>query len=200
MARERHVLFFGDSFVAGVGDPTGLGWAGRVVAASHAAGHRVLAYNLGVRRDTSADVERRWRSEAAARLGYAGAAQSVVLSFGVNDMTEEHGRLRVAPDASVATLRRLVGDVRTLGLDVLVVGPPPAGEPAHDARVEELSARFAKVAAQCDVPYVETFGALVADGDWAREAAQNDGAHPAAGGYAALAGLVLAAGWIDWLA
>ncbi|HEX4363464.1 MAG TPA: GDSL-type esterase/lipase family protein [Solirubrobacteraceae bacterium] len=200
MTRERHVLFFGDSFVAGVGDATGLGWVGRVVAASYAAGHPVLGYNLGVRRDTSADVERRWREEAGARLGYADAAQAVALSFGVNDMTEEDGRLRVAPDASVATLQRLVGDVRALGLDVLVVGPPPAGEAAHDARVEELSTRFAEVTAQCGVPYVETFGALVVDGDWAREAAQNDGAHPAAGGYAALAGLVLAAGWIDWIA
>ena len=29
MDRDRRVLFFGDSFVAGVGDPTGLGWVGR---------------------------------------------------------------------------------------------------------------------------------------------------------------------------
>jgi lysophospholipase L1-like esterase len=200
MTLVRHVLFFGDSFVAGVGDPTALGWVGRVVAASYGAGRPTIAYNLGVRRDTSADVERRWRTEARARLGYPDVAQAVVFSFGVNDATEENGGLRVASEASVATLRRLVGDARSLGVNVLVVGPPPAGEPAHDLRVEQLSVRFGEVAARCDVPYVEVFGALTADGTWAREAAESDGAHPAAGGYAALAGLVLEAGWLDWLA
>jgi lysophospholipase L1-like esterase len=34
---------------------------------------------------------------------------------------------------------------------------------------------------------------------WAREAAGNDGTHPGAGGYAALAQLVLGAGWLTWL-
>jgi len=31
-----HALFFGDSHTVGVGDPSGLGWVGRVVAATHA--------------------------------------------------------------------------------------------------------------------------------------------------------------------
>jgi hypothetical protein len=45
---DRRILFFGDSLVAGVGDPSGDGWVGRVVAASCAAGLPVTAYNLGV--------------------------------------------------------------------------------------------------------------------------------------------------------
>ena len=53
---DLRVVFVGDSFVAGVGDPEGRGWVGRVVAAAHAAGLPLTAYNLGVRRETSADV------------------------------------------------------------------------------------------------------------------------------------------------
>lgn len=52
-AREIHVLFFGDSHTVGVGEPSGLGWVGLIVAATHAAGISLVAYNLGVRGETS---------------------------------------------------------------------------------------------------------------------------------------------------
>lgn len=35
---DLRVCFVGDSFVAGVGDPEQLGWAGRVAARTHSAG------------------------------------------------------------------------------------------------------------------------------------------------------------------
>jgi len=70
---DRRILFFGDSFVAGVGDPTGLGWAGRVAAASHDASRPITAYNLGVRGDTSADVALRFEAEMLARTRNADA-------------------------------------------------------------------------------------------------------------------------------
>jgi acyl-CoA thioesterase I len=50
------------------------------------------------------------------------------------------------------------------------------------------------------VPFVDVFGALCANAAWTAEAAAGDGAHPGAGGYAALAQLVLAGGWLEWLA
>jgi lysophospholipase L1-like esterase len=199
MALARHVLFFGDSFVAGIGDPTGLGWVGRVVAASYGAGCPTIAYNLGVRRDTSADVSRRWRAEADVRMGYAGVSQAVVFSFGVNDATAENGGVRVAPDLSVQALQTLVTDATSIGLDVFVVGPPPAGDAAQDKRVRELSSRFAGLCSGLGTPFVETFGPLAGDPHWAGEALENDGAHPGARGYAALSELVLAGGWLEWL-
>jgi lysophospholipase L1-like esterase len=198
--RDRRILFFGDSFVAGVGDPAGLGWVGRVVAASYDAGQPLTAYNLGVRRDTSADVAARWRAEAAARMGVAGARYGVVFGLGVNDTTAEPGAgVRVEPGVAVDTLGELVDRARASGLDVFVVGPPPAGEPAQDERIRALSARFADLARQRDVPFVETIDPLCRSQAWTSEAAANDGAHPGAGGYAALAGLVLAGGWLAWL-
>jgi acyl-CoA thioesterase-1 len=195
---DRRVLFFGDSFVAGFGDPTGVGWVGRVVAAAHGAGQPLTAYNLGVRRDTSADVAARWRAEASARMRDAQASYGVVFAVGVNDTTEERGRVRVAPGPAVDHLGRMIDGARAIGLDVFVVGPPPAGEPAQDERVRDLSERFARLAAGRGVPFAETVTALPATA-WTREAAASDGTHPAAGGYAALAGLVLDAGWLTWL-
>jgi acyl-CoA thioesterase-1 len=198
MDADRRVLFFGDSFVAGVGDPTGRGWVGRVVAASFDAGLPLVAYNLGVRRETSVEVTARWLGEARPRMR-AEAGYGVVFGFGVNDTTEEGGRPRVDPDEGIGALGRALDGARQLALPALVVGLPPAGEPAQDCRVRGLSQAFAGVAAQRGVPFVDVFGTLCANAAWTAEAAAGDGAHPAAGGYAALARLVLAGGWLPWL-
>lgn len=198
-ARDRRILFFGDSFVAGYGDPAGLGWVGRAVTAAHAAGQPLTAYNLGVRRDTSADVLARWEAEARARMGGADASYGAVFGLGTNDMTVQDGRVRVEAVLAVGNLGRLVGTARELGLDVFVVGPPPAGEPAQDARVCALSARFAALARDRGVPFVDTATALLATPAWTEETAAGDGSHPAGGGYAALADLVLRGGFLAWL-
>ena len=49
------ILAFGDSFVAGVGDPDHLGWIGRALRGRR----EITLYNLGVRRETSADIAAR---------------------------------------------------------------------------------------------------------------------------------------------
>ena len=199
MDRDRRVLFFGDSFVAGVGDPTGLGWVGRAVAAAHDAGRPLTAYNLGVRRDTSADVAARWECEARARMRAADASYGVVFGLGTNDMTLQDGALRVEAWRAADNLGRLIDGARAAGLDVFVVGPPPAGEPAQDERILRLSERFAGVAAGSAVPFVETAATLCVCAAWTSEAARVDGSHPGARGYDVLAGLVLAGGWLEWL-
>lgn len=199
VTHDRRILFFGDSFVAGVGDPEGLGWVGRVVAAAYEAGRPLTAYNLGVRRDTSADVLARCRAEARVRMRVAQASYGVVFGLGTNDTTMQDGRVRVEPGAAVDNLGRVIQTARDLRLDVFVVGPPPAGQPAQDERVCALSDRFAALARDRDVPFVETATALRASPPWTREAAAGDGSHPAGGGYAALAGLVLNGGFLDWL-
>ena len=199
MTRDRRILFLGDSFVAGYGDPAGLGWVGRVVAAAHDAGRPLTAYNLGVRRDTSVDVLARWEFEARVRMGAAEASYGVVVGVGTNDMTMQDGRIRVEPGVAVDSLGRLIQTARALGLDVFVIGPPPAGELEHDERVCALSARFAALAREHDVAFVDTATALRATPAWVTEVAAGDGSHPAAGGYAALAGLVLRGGLLAWL-
>ncbi len=199
MPTDRRILFFGDSYVAGVGDPTGLGWAGRVVTASYEAGLPLTAYELGVRGDTSADVAARFEAEARARTGNAAASYGVVLSFGANDMTEVDKRLRVPPGIAVRTLDGLIDHIESNGHGIFVVGPPPVGDREQDERIAELSNQLAHVVSHRGLPFVDTAKRLLADDDWRSEAAANDGSHPGAGGYAALADLVLTGGWIAWL-
>lgn len=191
------VCFVGDSFVNGTDDPTCLGWTGRVCAAAWSAGHEVTLYNLGVRRDTSAEIAARWEAEVTRRLPveYDGR---VIFSFGVNDTTIEEGRQRVET-ATALSLAETMFTAARQRYPLLVVGPPPMPDREHTARIEDYSRRLARLCATLDVPYLETCGSLLARPEWLREAEASDGAHPGAAGYAALADLVLAwSGWQAW--
>lgn len=195
---EPRVLFVGDSFVAGAGDPQGRGWVGRVVEAAFAAGMRARAYNLGVGGDTSALAAARWPAESAARVA-AEADMRAVLSFGANDTTIEDGAPRVSPGASIANLERVLDDAAARGIGCFVVGPGPVGDETQDARSAALEAAFAMACRMRRVPFVAILEPLRADATWTAEAASGDGAHPGAGGYDRLAALVLAGGFVEWL-
>ena len=196
---DRRVLFFGDSLVAGVGDPVGLGWVGRVVAASFGAGLPVTGYNLSVRGETSVQIGSRWRQETRARFG-PGADTRVVLSFGTNDATIAGGQRRVGEDGSCGAVRVILERAAMIGVPAFVVGPAPVDDPEQNRRIQALSVAFGNVCAARGTPFVSVVESLLASHVWRGQVAHGDGAHPAAEGYEALAQLVLASGWTDWLA
>jgi acyl-CoA thioesterase-1 len=193
--RDVRVCFVGDSFVAGVGDPSGLGWVGRVVAASAARGLPLTAYNLGVRRQTSVEVAARLPVEVPPRLAAAGEPR-VVLSFGVNDTAVEDGVPRVDAGTTVEALHAAVRAVAPA--PVLLVGPPAVLDPARDARVRHLAAALRSVCSETGVPFVDAHAPTAAAHRWHREVVAGDGAHPGAGGYALLADAV-AGPILEWL-
>lgn len=183
--------------MAGVGDPAAAGWVGRLASRSLRGGLALTVSNLGVRRDTSTDVGRRWLAECRARFP-AGCSARVVLAYGVNDTTIEGGRPRTPPDVSAANLLHLLGTARDHGWPVLVAGPPPIADDAQNARIAALDGRFAALCAGAGVPYVPVFEALRADPVWTAEVSRGDGAHPGAAGYDRLADLIAPA-WDRWL-
>jgi lysophospholipase L1-like esterase len=188
--------FVGDSFVNGTGDDACLGWVGRVCAAMRARGSDITVYNLGIRRDTSADIAARWRDETSRRLP-DGVDGLLVFSFGVNDTTVENGAPRIRPQESIANARAILGTARGRW-PTLMVGPPPIDDAAQNERTEALSKAFAGVCHELEVAYLETYRPLLQVEAWLSEARAGDGAHPNAGGYAALASLVAA--WPAWQA
>jgi len=181
------LLAFGDSFVAGAGDPDHQGWLGRALAGRP----EVTAYNHGVRGDTSADVARRWPAEAQARLTDAEPCR-IVFSFGRNDANAaEGGGARLSPAESLKTANLLLTQGLRLA-PVLMVGPPPAHEPALAARLEGLNEAFKTLCARQRVPYIDVLRPLAVSGTWLAEARAGDGAHPRAGGYQLMADLIAA--------
>ena len=185
---DHRVLFFGDSLTAGAADPEGLGWIGRLSNRSRAVGFDLTAYNLGVRGDTTADIERRWRIEAEARLG-RGDAHYFVVSSGVNDSFD-------APQdysESTAAFRSLITGMSARA-PTLVIGPQPIADHKRNGWLQGLESRFSQLAAELDVPYVPVLETLQTAPGYLQEVAAVDGAHPVAAGYDAVAKLVAESG------
>src|SRR5262245_18350002 len=120
------ICFFGDSFTAGVGDETGLGWVGRVLIAASRRGMDVTGYNLGVRRDTSLDIAARWRAEAGARLPDDQDGR-LVFCFGANDCATENKTSRVPPNRAVAVVRTILAEAAGWK-PTLMIGPLPIAD------------------------------------------------------------------------
>jgi lysophospholipase L1-like esterase len=193
--RSLRICFVGDSFINGAGDPECLGWAGRICANAGSLGHDITYYNMGIRRETSTEVKERWQREVPYRLPPAHEGR-IVFSFGANDTTIENGKTRVSFETSLANTRNILKVAKQM-CPVLMVGIAPVGELEQDRRIARLSAAFALVCHDIDVPYLDIFTCLQASDVWINDAMANDGAHPRAAGYTHLAQLVQ--NWQPWL-
>jgi len=187
MTEDIRICFVGDSFVNGTGDETALGWAGRLCAAAHARGIPVTYYNLGIRRNSSKDILRRWETECSIRLPETCDGR-VVVSCGVNDTVIENGLVRVPPAESRANVRQILGGASKYKL--LMLGPPPVGEDEQNERIMALSRSFAQEAGILGVPYIDLYSPLAADAAYKREVSSNDGSHPGSSGYAKMANII----------
>jgi lysophospholipase L1-like esterase len=191
---DIRICFVGDSMIAGTGDPEHLGWAGRVCAQAATQGIALTAYNLGVRRETSEDIAKRWASECAPRLP-ATSQTHLVFSFGVNDMTPASGRTRVSIEDSVDNLQVILAQAKTQH-QILMVGPPPIADARQNERIADLSGQYSVICERLNVPYLPVVEALGTNTTWMQQVAKFDGAHPQAEGYMEFAKLVL--NWPQW--
>jgi acyl-CoA thioesterase-1 len=190
------ICFFGDSIVNGTGDDDCLGWTGRVCSSARRAGHDVTHYNLGIRRDSSADVRARWRSEAERRLS-PGHDGRLVFAFGGNDcVSDGSGGIRVARDDALANARAILSEA-SAWLPTLMIGPSPLRSDADaDERVAVLSRDLEQLCKAIDVPYLPVFAILTNSAIWSKEAAKGDGTHPNSRGYSTLAAII--GEWSAW--
>jgi lysophospholipase L1-like esterase len=188
MSGSIRLCAVGDSFVAGAGDPECLGWVGRLCGQARAAGLDVTLYNLGIRRDTSADIAARWQAETARRLPAEHPAR-MLFAFGVNDCVQENGQRRL-PEAATLKNAALILKHAAARAPTLMVGPPPVADAATNAWIAALDQALAGLCGRIGQAYVAVYDALAADPAWMHEVAAGDGAHPGAAGYARLARIV----------
>ncbi|HVY32897.1 MAG TPA: GDSL-type esterase/lipase family protein [Caulobacteraceae bacterium] len=192
---DIRVCFLGDSFTLGTGDPDGLGWVGRVLAAERGRGADLTAYNLGVRGQTGAQIAERAAAEVTARLQDRGDRQGVVISFGANDLY-----LGRPPSESVQAMRGLLQWAKGEGYAAFVVAAPPMAEAALQSKQDALNTALAQVCADFAVPMLN-LPAVVEDWSaWRGEAEAGDGVHPGAEGYRRVAMAFEAwPAWREWL-
>ena len=204
------ICFVGDSLTNGTNDENFQGWPGRLCAGEAARGHELTHYNLGIRAETSEQIEKRWRAECEPRLLdiHPGA---LVFSFGVNDMAIENGdSIRVSRERSVEAAKRILGEAQQWK-PTLWIGPMPVDDTQQPfqsgpgvsyefstQRLEELSRDYQTVAAEMGIPYLEMLDVLNANSQWQDSFARGDGVHPTGHGYALVAERI--AGWAAWRA
>jgi lysophospholipase L1-like esterase len=191
------ISFIGDSLIAGTGDPAFLGWPGRLAKAAAARGHEITCYNLGIRKDTSADICKRWRAEAEARAA-PGQDNRLIFQFGVNDTKDENGKLIVEPEQAIAQAHEILGEAKTW-LPILMVGPPPIDDETRNTRIMDLSARLNALCNELGISYFDSFAALGKTTAWLNAQRAGDGVHPVAAGYGEWAALIERwNAWRDW--
>lgn len=195
------ICFFGDSYTNGTGDDGALGWVGRLAARTRSQGVDLTLYNLGVRRDTSQDIKVRWRQEAEVRLPI-GIDGRLVFAFGNNDTAfdDAEQRLRLTIDQTLNNTNEILAAASSW-LPTLMIGPIPAtGSDPHDARIRELSGRFAELCQRHSVPFMPLSPLPpTVQTVWRKEAEAGDGVHPNAEGYASLARHIEQwNAWQDW--
>ena len=181
------LCFIGDSFVNGTGDDEALGWAGRVFAAARRNGLDATYYNLGVRRQTSADIAGRWRAEVDTRYAPESAIR-LAFSFGTNDgAPDERGGPRAPHATTLDNARRILREASAMAPAIMLGPAPVLDDVAIDDRVRRISDDLQSLCGDIGVPFLETFAFVSACPAWRREAVQGDGTHPNREGYSALA-------------
>lgn len=192
------ISFFGDSLVNGVNDPDYIGWVGRLCAEARTRGCSMTVYNLGIRRNTSADLLARWKDELARREA-PGDSMYLVFACGVADMVLEDGSPRISIEQSVANVRKLVEDAKAQH-PVLFVGPPPVADPDFTSRVMKLDAAYAAMFREIQVPYLSILADLYDSELYGNDLTQGDGVHPSRAGYSHIFRLVDSwDAWNDWI-
>jgi len=185
------ICVVGDELVAGVGDPKGLGWVGRVVART-APEAPPTVMTLAVPGETTTALGLRWDQETARRFAPE-ADNRLVVALGRADH-----RAGVSPARSRLNLANILDVAQSRRLPVFVVGPPP--ERAADAEaLAELSHAYRDVAVRRGVTYVDTFAPLEQHDQWLADLASSSTGLPGQAGYGLMAWLVLHSGWHRWL-
>ncbi|HEO99582.1 MAG: lipase [Campylobacterales bacterium] len=192
--RDVRICYVGDSFVNGTGDPGKLGWTGRLSSSSQNEHRDITHYNLGIRRDTSTDILKRWESECQARLPEL-SENKVVFSFGVNDTVVENGHKRVSLEDSIKNTKTMLISA-SKKYDVLMIGMPPIDDEVQNKAIKELDSRYQTLCKELNIPYLSIYERLITDTVWRDEVSSNDGAHPKDKGYERLADFIK--NWDSW--
>ncbi len=196
---DNRFLFIGDSFVNGTGDPEALGWVGRVCAATQASGAQLTFYNLGIRGDTTTLIAQRWQQEVTSRLP-PGSRVGFIFSFGANDVNIIEGHQRVEQSESLDNAKAILTAAQAMGPVLMIGSPPIADDPSANRRLEALWLGIESLCHGRNIPCIPTLETLVNTPGWMEEAIANDGAHPGAMGYQALANLVMESQtWKNWI-
>ena len=191
------ICFIGDELVAGVGDPRGLGWVGRVNAHSTFDVPATIFDAGGPLRDNPSRWPPRWEAEVLPRLA-DGEPHGLVIGIGPGDVPAGISTAR-----SRLNLANITDRATSLGIPSFVVGPPPLAG-VDSGALKALASSCSEVCGRRGIPFVDCYTPLVAHDQWFEDMAASmargkDGQTlPGQAGYALMAWIVQHQGWYEW--
>lgn len=190
------ICIVGDELVAGVGDPRGLGWVGRVVARTLFP-DPPLVMPLAVPGETTGGLAARWEAEVTRRL-VPGGENRLVVCVGAADVPAG-----ISTPRARLNLANTVDRAANLKVPAMVIGPPPLAG-ADRNHLQSLSRACEEVCERRRIPFVDVLTPLAGHDQWSEDMSASpartvDGAVlPGQAGYALIAWLVLHQGWHEW--
>ena len=186
-------FFFGDSLTLGVNDyAMPGGWVSRLALLGRReklyAYPPATFYNLGARRQTTANVAARFEAEVQARQ-MPGIVQRLLFCVGVVDMVGPTGSEPGAIQKAASDLEGLLERAKTIA-PTLVICPPPVASVEVRNRITSLCAAQVDVCARLGVDCVNINAALAADPEYMEDL--TDGLHPGPTGCSVMAERLLA--------
>lgn len=119
----------------------------------------------------------------------------VVFSFGTNDTTVLGGERRVRLSDSIDNFETILTTAQSR-YPTLAISPLPLQDTEQNDRTSELANRFAEVAAENSLKYLNIFDELRQGSPWMDSLRANDGYHPLSDGYEYLAARI--GDWNTW--
>ena len=139
------ICFIGDELVAGVGDPRGLGWVGRVNA--HSTFDVPATFlTLAVPSETTKQMAARWEAEVLPRLA-DGEPHGLVIGIGPGDIPAGISTAR-----SRLNLANITDRATSLGIPSFVVGPPPLAG-VDSGALKALASSCSEVCGRRGIPH-----------------------------------------------
>ena len=197
------ITAFGDSLIYGYGDPVNGGWVEQLRRQWMGAESGHILYNLGVRGDTTSQVNQRLEQEFLLRGELRNKNPDlIILSVGVNDSPRVGKRSLTDYDRFTLEMANLLDKAQNL-CPVIFVGMIPVDESKmpfldclHFNHEDQFRYKeFTKSACQVrHIPYLDTFDIWQARGqDWINAHLSQDGLHPNCDGYQ-----IILQDFLDW--
>ena len=194
--QSLRIIAFGDSLIYGYGDPVNGGWVEQLRRLWMHTDNGHVLYNLGVRGDTTAQVNQRLEAEFLLRGELRNKTPDlIILSVGVNDSARVGKRSMTDYDRFTLEIVNLLDKAQNL-CPVLFVGMVPVDESKmpfldclHFNHQDQFRYKeFTKSACQSrDIPYLDTFDLWQERGqNWINAHLSKDGLHPNCDGYRSL--------------
>jgi len=168
---NEHLIFLGDSLILNPGDPTTIGWTGRLNITAYKKVPSIQYHNLGILNETSKQLFERLETDWSLRFNERDNCH-VVLHSGMYDTYARAGKPAVSFGQTVENLTSIFEFLHSKAKCILL-GPTPIFDPESNQRIKRLNMSLQELCNKKRVPYINLFSLLQTDVAFKRKMALN---------------------------